>query len=152
MKVVLQRVNSASVSVDNKKINEIKKGLLILVGFTYDDSEKDINYLVNKIINLRIFDDDDGVMNKSLLDINGNILSISQFTLYADTNKGRRPSYTNALDSKEAIILYKKFNDLLRHNNINIKEGIFGANMMISLTNLGPVTIVMESRDGLAKN
>lgn len=146
MKVVIQRSNHSSVTVDNKIVGEIEKGLVVLVGFTYGDTSSDIDYIVDKIINLRIFDDENGVMNKSLIDINGGILSVSQFTLYADTKKGRRPSYVNALNGNEAIKLYEEFNQKLRSNDIIVSEGIFGADMCVSITNNGPVTIVMESR------
>ena len=110
MKVLVQRVLSSSVEVDNKIVGQINKGLMLLVGFTDSDTDKEIDYMVDKIINLRIFDDENGVMNKSLSVKNGSILSISQFTLYADTRKGRRPSYIKALNGDKAILLYDKFN------------------------------------------
>ena len=113
MKVLVQRVLSSSVEVDNKIVGQINKGLMLLVGFTDSDTDKEIDYMVDKIINLRIFDDENGVMNKSLIDVNGSILSISQFTLYADTRKGRRPSYIKALSGDKAILLYDKFNNKL---------------------------------------
>lgn len=144
MKVIVQRSKYAKVEVDNKLINEIDKGLVLLVGFTHTDKEEDIDYLVKKIINLRIFDDENGVMNKSILDTKGSILSISQFTLYGDTKKGNRPSYINALNGEEAIKLYELFNKKL-NDVIETKSGIFGADMQISLTNDGPVTIILES-------
>lgn len=146
MKVVLQRSLEATVRVDNKIVGQIDKGLVILVGFTYGDEEKDIDYLINKIINLRIFDDASGVMNKSLVDVSGSILSISQFTLYADTKNGRRPSYINALVPEQATVLYDIFNKKLKETNIPVATGVFGADMKISFTNDGPITIVMESR------
>ena len=114
MKVLVQRVLSSSVEVDNKIVGQINKGLMLLVGFTDSDTDKEIDYMVDKIINLRIFDDENGVMNKSLIDVNGSILSISQFTLYADTRKGRRPSYIKALNGDKAILLYDKFNNKLK--------------------------------------
>lgn len=150
MKVVAQRSKEAFVSVDDNIVGSIDHGLVLLVGFTKGDSINEINYMIDKIINLRIFDDEDGVMNKSLIDVNGDILSISQFTLYADTRKGRRPSYINALGGDEAIELYRLFNDKLREslNKINdslkVEEGIFGADMKVSLINDGPVTIILE--------
>ena len=150
MKVVAQRSKEAFVSVDDNIVGSIDHGLVLLVGFTKGDSINEINYMIDKIINLRIFDDEDGVMNKSLIDVNGDILSISQFTLYADTRKGRRPSYINALGGDEAIELYRLFNDRLREslNKINdslkVEEGIFGADMKVSLINDGPVTIILE--------
>lgn len=146
MRVVIQRVKKSSVKVDNKLINEIDNGFCILVGFTYDDTIDDIKYMVNKIINLRVFDDENKVMNKSILETNGKILSISQFTLYADTKKGNRPSYIKALKSEEAIKLYNKFNEVL-NENIEVKTGIFGANMQVEIQNDGPITIVIDSKN-----
>lgn len=145
MKVVVQRSKKSSVEVDNVVVGSIDKGLVVLVGFTYGDDIHDIEYLVDKIINLRIFDDENGVMNKSILDVNGSILSVSQFTLYADTLKGRRPSYVNALKNIEAKPLYDLFNEKLREK-IKVETGIFGSDMKVSITNDGPVTIIMESR------
>lgn len=145
MKVVVQRSKKSSVSVENKVVGQIEKGLVLLVGFTQTDTLEDINYLVDKIIHLRIFDDESGVMNKSLLDIDGSILSISQFTLYADTKKGRRPNYLNALNGDEAKILYQKFNEKLKEY-VPVQTGIFGADMEVSIINDGPVTILLESR------
>lgn len=144
MKVLVQRVLSSSVEVDNKIVGQIKKGLMLLVGFTDSDTDKEIDYMVDKIINLRIFDDENGVMNKSLIDVNGSILSISQFTLYADTRKGRRPSYIKALNGDKAILLYDKFNNKLKEKNIKVETGIFGADMKVSLINDGPITIMLE--------
>ena len=109
MKIVVQRVTNASVEVDKKIIGQIEKGLMLLVSFTQTDSEKNIDWMVNKVLNLRIFDDESGIMNKSILDISGSILSISQFTLYGDANKGNRPSYINALNGNEAFKLYNQF-------------------------------------------
>lgn len=145
MKVVVQRSKKSSVEVDNVVVGSIDKGLVVLVGFTYGDDIHDIEYLVDKIINLRIFDDENGVMNKSILDVNGSILSVSQFTLYADTLKGRRPSYVNALKNTEAKPLYDLFNEKLREK-IKVETGIFGSDMKVAITNDGPVTIIMESR------
>lgn len=147
MKVILQRSLASNVIVNNETVGSIDKGLVILVGFTYNDTEVEIDYLINKIINLRIFDDENGVMNKSLVDINGSILSISQFTLYANTKKGRRPSYIDALEPIEANSLYNLFNLKLREQKIHVEEGIFGAEMILNISNDGPVTIVMESRE-----
>jgi len=144
MKVLVQRVLSSSVEVDNKIVGQINKGLMLLVGFTDSDTDKEIDYMVDKIINLRIFDDENGVMNKSLIDVNGSILSISQFTLYADTRKGRRPSYIKALSGDKAILLYNKFNNKLKEENIKVETGIFGADMKVSLINDGPITIMLE--------
>ena len=144
MKVLVQRVLLSSVEVDNKIVGQINKGLMLLVGFTDSDTDKEIDYMVDKIINLRIFDDENGVMNKSLIDVNGSILSISQFTLYADTRKGRRPSYIKALSGDKAILLYDKFNNKLKEENIKVETGIFGADMKVSLINDGPITIMLE--------
>lgn len=145
MKIVAQRSKYASVKVDNKLINEIDNGLVLLVSFTHTDTESDIDYLVKKVANLRIFDDENGVMNKSILDVNGSILSISQFTLYANTLKGNRPSYVQALGGSEAIKLYNLFNEKL-NKIVETKTGIFGADMQVTLTNDGPVTIILESK------
>lgn len=144
MKVVLQRVKKASVTVDGKIVGKIDNGLLILVGFTEGDGEHQIDWMINKITNLRIFDDDNGVMNLSVKDVKGSILSVSQFTLYADSRKGNRPSYINALGGESAIKLYEAFNEKLRDTGISIEEGIFGADMEVSLVNDGPVTIILE--------
>ena len=143
MRIVVQRCKNASVTVSGEVVGKIDKGLMLLVGFTSGDDIKEINYMVDKVINLRIFDDENGVMNKSLLDVNGSVLSVSQFTLYADARKGRRPSYVKALGGDEASILYKKFNEELRKNVI-VEEGVFGADMQVNLTNDGPVTILLE--------
>lgn len=150
MRVVVQRAIDATVSVDNRVVGSIDYGVVLLVGFTKGDSINEINYMVDKIINLRIFADEDGVMNKSLVDVNGSILSISQFTLYADARKGRRPSYIKALGGEEASLLYKLFNDNLRsalgkiNDKLKVEEGIFGADMQVKFTNNGPVTIILE--------
>lgn len=146
MKILVQRSLNSNVSVDNKIVGQIEKGLVLFVGFTYGDTIDDIKYLIKKVINLRIFDDEKGAMNKSILDVSGSILSISQFTLYADTKKGNRPSYINALNGEEAIKLYDLFNDELRKNNIEVETGIFGSDMKVNIINDGPVTILLESR------
>lgn len=144
MRVLVQRVINSSVEVEGKVVGSIDKGLNILVGFTDTDTSKEIDYMVDKVINLRIFDDENGVMNKSLLDVGGSILSISQFTLYADASKGRRPSYIKALSGDKATILYDEFNNKLRENNIKVETGIFGADMKVNILNDGPVTIFIE--------
>lgn len=143
MKIVVQRSLKSSVKVDNKVVGSINKGLVLLVGFTYKDDIDIIDYMVDKVLNLRIFDDENGIMNKSLLDVGGDILSISQFTLYADSRKGRRPSYVNALNGAEAIKLYDIFNEKLR-SHVKVETGIFGAEMEVSITNDGPITIILE--------
>ena len=144
MRAIVQRVTSSSVSVDNKVVGKIENGLMVLVGFTNSDTLKDIEYIVKKIVNLRIFDDENGIMNKSVLDVGGKILSISQFTLYADTKKGNRPSYINALNRNEAKILYETFNEQLS-KYIDVQTGMFGEEMMVSLINDGPITIILDS-------
>ena len=149
MTVVVQRCMKASVWVENNTVGSIGKGLMLLVGFTYGDSEKEIDYMIDKIIHLRIFDDENGVMNRSLLDVSGGILSISQFTLYADTRKGRRPSYIKALNGEEANGLYQLFNQKLRSAVELVEEGIFGADMKVDFINDGPVTIILEKEGDL---
>ena len=144
MRVVVQRCTEASVTVDNKIVGKIDKGMMLLVGFTEGDDSKIIDYMVDKVINLRIFDDEAGVMNKSLIDTHGSILSVSQFTLYADATKGRRPSYVKALSGDRAIGLYNEFNEKLKKQNIHIETGIFGAEMKVALINDGPITILLE--------
>lgn len=144
MKVLVQRVITSSVEVENKIVGKIDSGLMLLVGFTNTDTSKEIDYMVDKVINLRVFDDENGIMNKSLIDTKGSILSISQFTLYADATKGRRPSYINALSGDKAVLLYNEFNQKLREKNINVETGTFGAEMKVSLINDGPITIMLE--------
>lgn len=143
MRVLVQRCDKASVSVDNKIVGSIEKGMMILVGFTQTDTSENIDYMVDKVLNLRIYDDEEGVMNKSILDVGGSILSVSQFTLYADTRKGRRPSYVNALNGEKSILLYDEFNQKLKEH-IHVETGIFGAEMKVELINDGPVTIQLE--------
>lgn len=146
MKVIVQRSLHSCVSVNNIIIGEIEKGIVLLVGFNVDDTIDDIKYMVKKIPNLRIFDDESGIMNYSLLQSGGEILSISQFTLYADTKKGNRPSYIHAMKNETAKKLYDYFNEELKKIGIIVKTGQFGADMKVSITNDGPVTIVLESR------
>lgn len=143
MRVLVQRSGEASVIVNNKDIGHIKSGLVLLVGFTEGDTIDSIKYLVNKVINLRIFPDENDLMNKSILDYGGDILSISQFTLYADTKKGNRPSYIKALGGEEATKLYDMFNDELS-KFIHVETGEFGADMTVNITNIGPTTIMLE--------
>lgn len=143
MRVVVQRSGHSSVSVDKKLVNEIDKGLVLLVSFTHTDTKENILKMVKKIVHLRIFDDEDGIMNKSILDAHGQILSISQFTLYANTKKGNRPSYIDALNGEEAIKLYELFNQELS-KYIVTKAGVFGADMSVAISNDGPVTILLE--------
>lgn len=144
MKIIVQRTDKAEVRVSDKVVGKIDKGLLLFVGFTNSDSEKEIDYMVDKVINLRLFDDENGIMNKSLIETNGSILSVSQFTVYADASKGRRPSYIKALSGNEAIKLYDLFNKKLREKNIKVETGLFGADMKVDFINDGPVTIILE--------
>lgn len=143
MRILVQRSLKSNVLVDGKVKGMIDKGLVLFVGFTFGDSEKEIDYLINKVINLRIFDDEAGVMNKSVLDVGGSVLSISQFTLYANSKKGNRPSYAKALDSIKALELYKIFNERLSWF-VNVQTGEFGAEMLVNIQNDGPVTILLE--------
>lgn len=148
MIVVVQRVSEANVKIDGQIKGAISAGLVILLGIENADNEEDINWLVQKIVNLRIFDDEAGVMNKSILDIEGNILLISQFTLHASTKKGNRPSYIKAAKPDTAIPFYEKFIELLELNiKKKIQTGIFGADMKVGLINDGPVTIIIDSKD-----
>lgn len=144
MRVVIQKVLSSSVSVDDKVVGKIDKGLMVLVGFTEGDNISNIDYIVNKIVNLRVFEDDNGVMNLSLLDVGGDILSVSQFTLYGDCSKGNRPSYVKSLNKDSAKVLYELFNKRLRDRGILVEEGIFHTDMKVSLINDGPTTIIIE--------
>jgi len=147
MRTLIQRVDGASVNVENQMAGKIKGlGLLILLGVAKEDTEKDINYLVRKILNLRIFNDEHGIMNLSIQDIKGEILVISQFTLYADCRKGNRPSYEKAAGREQAKLLYDKFVSEIIKSGLKVEEGVFGANMQVRLTNLGPVTIMLESK------
>ena len=143
MRVLVQRALSSSVTVDNEVIGRIDKGAVLLVGFTEGDNSDTIDYMVNKVLNLRIYDDSNGVMNKSILDVGGSILSISQFTLYADSKKGNRPSYINALNGEKAISLYEEFNNKLSRY-ICVETGKFGADRLVDIKNDGPVTIMLE--------
>ena len=144
MKVVCQRVKEAMVRVNNEIVGSINEGLLILVGFNKEDTIKNIEEMSKKIVNLRIFNDDSGVMNLSVLDKDYSILSVSQFTLYADTKKGNRPSYINAMNGDNAKLLYEKFNEELKKYTKKVETGIFRADMKVSLINDGPVTIILE--------
>lgn len=146
MRVVVQRSKEASVSF-NDTINSIDKGLVVLLGMTNNDTIDDIKYLVKKIVNLRIFEDSDNKMNYSVKDINGSILLVSQFTLYASCKDGNRPSFTNALNYEESNKLYELFKTELKETGINFKTGEFGADMKVSLINDGPVTIIIDSKE-----
>jgi len=147
MKVVVQRVSQASVVSDGVLTAEIGIGLLVLVGVTHDDTEQDVDWLVNKIINQRLFNDDQGVMNKSLIDLDGDLIVVSQFTLQASTKKGHRPSYMDAAKHEVAIPLYEYFKSSASTKlNKNVGAGVFGSDMKVSLVNDGPVTIIMDSK------
>jgi D-tyrosyl-tRNA(Tyr) deacylase len=148
MRIVIQRVDSASVTIDGDVRSKIDKGVLILLGIEDNDTEVDIEWLCKKISNLRIFNDVEGVMNKSVIDIGGEILVVSQFTLYASTKKGNRPSYIRASKPDIAVPIYEKFIEALgKMSGIKIKTGIFGAMMDVAMVNSGPVTIIMDSKD-----
>lgn len=144
MRAVIQRVKKASVSVDEKEIAKIGHGIVVLLGIKNSDTEKDADSMADKIANLRIFDDKDGKLNLSGLDVGAEFLVVSQFTLYGDCRKGRRPSYTDAAVSEKAEKLYKYFIEKLRGYNVKVAEGIFQASMLVSLENDGPVTLLIE--------
>ena len=147
MKLLIQRSKKSKVLVDNKIVGEIEKGLVVLVGFTHKDTIDDIKKLTKKLVNLRIFDDDNHIMNKSILDVKGQILSISQFTLYADCKKGNRPSYINSMKANEAKKLYELFNEEIKKYNIHLETGIFQSDMLVEISNDGPVTTILESEE-----
>ena len=148
MKIVIQRVSEASVTINKKKVATIKKGLLILLGIVNEDTQEDINWLVRKIANLRIFNDENEVMNTSLLDIDGEVIVVSQFTLQASTKKGNRPSYIKAAKPSVAIPLYENFlASLEKEIHKKIQSGEFGADMKVSLINDGPITIIIDSKN-----
>ena len=144
MKVVVQKVLNASVVVNKEEVGKINSGLLIFVGFTHNDDISNIKYIVNKIVNLRVFEDSNNVMNLSALELNKELLVVSQFTLYADTSKGNRPSYINSLKHEEANVLYDLFVEELKNSNLKVETGIFRSDMKVSLINDGPTTIIIE--------
>lgn len=143
MRILVQRSGNASVTVNDKIVGNINQGLVVLVGFTEGDNKEKIEYLARKVANLRIFPDDSGVMNKSILDYGGSILSVSQFTLYANCDKGNRPSYVAAMKNEEAVKLYEMFNEELR-KYVKVETGEFGTDMDVVITNIGPTTIWLE--------
>jgi len=147
MKLVVQRVSRAKVTVDGEITGAIDTGFVILVGVGQEDEPADADYLADKVINLRVFNDENGKMNLSLKDINGSILSVSQFTLLASTRKGRRPSFIRAAAPEKGEALYQYFNGKITEQNIHVEEGIFGAHMDVELVNDGPVTIILDSSD-----
>lgn len=146
MKIIIQRVSQASVSIDGKIAGAIQEGLVLLVGVGPDDSQEDLDYAVRKIINMRIFSDENGKMNLSIQDIKGSVLSISQFTLFADTKKGNRPAFTGAAKPDMAKAMYNQFNQDLSAF-VPVEEGIFGVDMQVSLVNDGPVTIILDTKN-----
>lgn len=145
MKLVVMRSKKSSVTVENETIGKIEHGLMILVGISVDDTLEDVQKLAGKVLNLRIFDNETGVMNKSILDVGGSVLSISQFTLLAETKKGNRPSYIKAMKGEQAIVLYNEFNRILSER-VPVETGKFGADMQVSILNDGPITIIMDSK------
>ena len=147
MRIVLQRVAHASVTVDEKVIGKIQRGFLLLVGVTHDDVIEDMEYLVRKIVQMRIFEAEEGKLNRSIQDIGGEILSVSQFTLYAETKKGNRPSFSKAAPGDVAIEMFEQFNGLLRETGVPVETGQFGADMKVELLNDGPVTILLDSKN-----
>ena len=145
MRAVVQRVSSSKVTVDGEVTGEINKGLLVLLGVTHEDTSKDVDYIIDKVLNLRIFEDENEKMNLSLKDVGGELLVVSQFTLYGDCRKGRRPSFSSAARPEVATKLYEEFIEKARKEGIVTKTGQFGEHMMVDLTNDGPVTILLES-------
>ena len=147
MKVVVQRVKESSVTIDGSVYGQIQKGFMVLVGFCQDDTKEIVDKIVDKMIGLRVFEDENGKMNLSLQDVQGSILSISQFTLYGDCKKGRRPSFIHAAKPEYAIPLYDYFNEKIKEHGIELQTGVFGADMKVSLINDGPVTIILDSQE-----
>jgi len=145
LRAVVQRVSSSRVKVDGEVVGEINLGVNVLVGISKEDSVEDLKYIKDKIINLRIFEDENDKMNHSLLDVKGDILAISQFTLYGDCRKGRRPNFMNAKGGEEAKILYDKFIEMLKETGLKVETGKFGAHMQVDIQNDGPVTILLDS-------
>lgn len=147
MRAIIQRAKDASVTVDGMVTGRIENGVVVLLGVTHDDTADDVDFIVRKLIHLRIFSDENDKMNLSLMDVGGGVLSISQFTLYADTKKGRRPSYQQAAHPEQAESLYEQFNDTIRASGVDVATGIFGAMMDVRFTNDGPVTITLDSKE-----
>ncbi len=146
MRGVVQRVKRAKVSVDDKAIGQIDHGIMLLLGVEEDDEEKDLEYLCDKVVNLRIFEDEEGKMNKSVLDVQGSLLVVSQFTLLGDARKGRRPSFIQAARPEKAVPMYEKFIDNMVKSGLKTQTGEFGADMQVELVNDGPVTILLDSK------
>ena len=147
MRVVIQNVDRASCTINNKIVGEISRGFCLFVGFTHTDTKERVEKMVNKLVSLRLFDDENGKTNLSLSDIGGSILSISQFTLYASVKDGRRPSFVNAMKPDEASNLYDYFNDCLRNAGYKVETGVFGAEMIIDIKNHGPFTTLLDSQE-----
>ncbi|MFC0014929.1 MULTISPECIES: D-aminoacyl-tRNA deacylase [Allobacillus] len=147
MRAVIQRVTSGAVDVSGERTGAIQDGLVVLLGVSTKDTEKDVDYLAEKIVNLRIFEDDQEKMNRSLIDVQGKLLSISQFTLYGDTRKGRRPNFMQAAKPDQALERYQQFNEKVRQLGIEVEEGRFGEHMEVSLVNDGPVTLIIDTDD-----
>lgn len=147
MRAVIQRAKDAKVTVKDEVVGQITNGFVVLLGVTHEDTLEDVKYLVNKIVHLRVFEDEQEKMNLSLKDVDGEILSISQFTLYGDTRKGRRPNFMEAAKPEQAIDLYNQFNQLIEAEGIHVETGEFGAMMNVGLTNVGPVTLILDSKD-----
>lgn len=145
MKVIVQRSKEAKVKVNDSIIGHIPKGLVLLVGVTHEDTENEAHYLADKIVNLRIFEDEEGKMNHSVKEVKGQILSVSQFTLYGDCRKGRRPNFMSAARPNHAESVYEAFNEAVRKHGMTVETGQFGAMMDVELTNWGPVTLILES-------
>lgn len=145
MRAVVQRVSSSKVTVEDNIMGQIKKGLLVLLGVTHEDTSSDVDYMIDKILNLRIFEDENGKMNLSLKDVGGELLVVSQFTLYGDCRKGKRPSFTNAAKPEVATLLYEEFVQKSKDQDIVVQTGQFGAHMMVDLINDGPVTMLLDS-------
>ena len=145
MRAVVQRVSQANVTVDNEKVGEIGPGIMVLIGVADTDTDKDLKYIIDKVMNLRIFDDENGVMNRSVIDAGGSILAVSQFTLYGDARGGRRPSYIRAAKPEPADAMYERAVAAWRDNGIHVETGRFRTEMMVSLVNDGPVTILLDS-------
>lgn len=146
MRVVVQRSKEAKVTVEDRVTGSISKGFVVLVGVTHEDTVKDAAFLADKIANLRVFEDETGKMNLSLLDVGGEVLSVSQFTLYGDCRKGRRPNFMGAARPEQAIVIYEAFNSYLSEKGIRVETGVFGAMMDVQLINDGPVTLLIESK------
>lgn len=149
MRVVVQRVSSASVAVEGEKVSSIGAGILVLAAFRSDDSTSELDWMARKCLELRIFEDSDGKMNRSVIDTGGEVLVVSQFTLYGNCMKGRRPAYTDSAPAEKAAILYRQFVEILEGHYPRISEGRFGAHMEVDLVNDGPVTLVIDRQDGI---